>query len=353
MEKLKIAQLTSNYHNVSSSSNHAIYSHIAWLTNKMVKMGHEVTLFASGDSETKAKLISVTEKSTSKMNLSEDVAKHYINLLISKCYCKSSEFDIIHSHFNLLTSFYSGLSQTPTIQSIHSPIKEELKPLLLKFRNNRYVSFSLAQRKIMPELNWIANIYHGVDVKTFSFNPNPEDYFLFIGRVTKEKGVHIAIKAAKAAKVPLIIAGKSFPRENYWHEEIQAHIDGKNVKYVGETNFKDKIKLYQNAKGVLFPTQYEETFGLVMIESMACGTPVIGWNKGSVPEVIKDKHTGFVVDNVSDMVKAIKAINFISREQTRKRAEIYFSAEKMVAGYVNVYKRVIEEQKYKKQKNGS
>jgi len=350
MEKLKIAQLVSNYHSVSSSSNHAIYSHVAWLTNKMVKLNHEVSLFASGDSETKAKLISVTEKATSKMNLSENITRHYINLLISKCYRQSSEFDIIHSHFNLLSSFYSGLSQTPTVQSIHSPIKEELKPLLLKFKNNRYVSFSLAQRKTMPELNWIANIYHGVDIRTFSFNPNSEDYFLFIGRLTKEKGAHIAIKAAKAAKVPLIIAGKSFPRESYWHDEIQEHIDGKNIKYIGETNFKDKIKLYQNAKGVLFPTQYAETFGLVMIESMACGTPVIGWNKGSVAEVIKDKHTGFVVDNVSDMVKAIKAINFISREQTRKRAEQYFSAEKMVAGYTNVYKRIIEEQKYKNQK---
>lgn len=353
MEKLKIAQLVSNFHPVNSLSNYAIYSHVAWLADKMSKQGNEITVFASGDSEIKANLVPVTEKALFDLDISEDLKKHYLNLLISKCYCQASKFDLIHSHFNLLSSFYSGLVQTPTVQSIHSPISEEIKPLLLKFRNNRYISFSLAQRKTMPELNWIANIYHGVDVKIYSFNPEPENYFLFIGRLTKEKGAHLAIQAAKSAGVPLIIAGRSYPEEGYWHKEIERHIDGNMIKYVGEMGFKEKIKLYQNAKAVLFPTQYAESFGLVMIEAMACGTPVIGWNKGSVPEVISDKRTGFVVDNLADMVKAIKSIEFINRKDTRKRAELYFSVEKMVAGYTNVYKRIIEEQKYKKQKNGN
>jgi len=286
MKKIKIAQLVSNYHKVSSSSNQAIYSHVAWLTNKLVKKGHEVFLFASGDSETKANLFSVTKKATSKMNLDENATKYYIHLLISKCYSQFSKFDIIHSHFNLLSSFYCDLVPTPTVHSIHSPIKEEIKPFLLKYKNHRYISFSLAQRKSLPELNWIANIYHGVDTNIFSFNAKPKNYFLFIGRLTKEKGAHIAIKAAKAARVPLIIAGKSFSKEEYWQKEIQEHIDGKKIRYIGEVNFKDKISLYQNAKAVLFPTQYEEVFGLVMIEAMACGTPVIGWKKGSVPEVV-------------------------------------------------------------------
>jgi len=353
MEKLKIAQLVSNYHNVSPSANHAIYSHVAWLADKMTKQGHEITVFGSGESETKTNLVSVTEKPLFDLDISEDLKKHYLNLLISKCYCQASKFDLIHSHFSLLSSFYASLVQTPTVQSIHSPINEEIKPLLLKFRNNRYISFSLAQRKTMPELNWIANIYHGVDTNIYAFNENPKDYFLFIGRITKEKGAHLAIQAAKSAGVPLIIAGRSYPEEGYWHKEIEKHIDGEMIKYVGEMGFKEKIKLYQNAKAVLFPTQYEESFGLVMIESMACGTPVIGWNKGSVSEVIKDKHSGFVVDSLEDMVKAIKSIDFISRKETRKRAELYFSVEKMMAGYMNVYKRIIEEQRYKKQKNGA
>jgi glycosyltransferase involved in cell wall biosynthesis len=308
-------------------------------------------LFASGDSETKANLVSVTDKPTSTLECSENLKKYYLHLLISKCYNYSSKLDIIHSHFNLLSSFYSSLVQTPTIQSIHSPIKEEIKPLLLKFRANRYISFSLAQRKTFPELNWIANIYHGVDTKLFPFSPHPKDYFLFIGRITKEKGVHLAIKAAKAARIPLIIAGKAHPIDDYWHKEVQKYIDGNMIKYVGEANLKNKIELYKNAKAILFPTQYEEAFGLVMIEAMACGTPVIGWKKGSVPEVVSDKKTGFVVDNISDMVKAIKAINFISREETRKRAELYFSVKKMVSGYEKIYSRVTEECKFKKQNN--
>jgi len=350
MKKLKIAQLVSNLHRVSSSSNQAIYSHVAWLTNKLVKQGHEVSLFAAGNSETKANLVSVTKASTSSLGMSEDMKKNYIHLLVSKCYGKAKDFDIIHSHFNLISSFYSGLVETPTLQSIHSPITENMKELLLRFKNNRYISFSLAQRKMLPELNWFANIYHGVDTKIFSYNENPKDYFLFLGRITEEKGVHLAIKAAKAAGVPLIIAGKSYPEEGYWHKEIEKNIDGKKIQYVGEAGFKEKIELYRNAKALLFPTQYDEVFGLVMIEAMACGTPVIGWKKGSVSEVIADKKTGFVVDNVSDLVNAIKAIDFIDRRETRKRAELYFSADKMVSGYEKIYSRIIEENIYKKEK---
>ncbi len=351
MEKLRIAQLVYNFHSVSSSSNLAIYSHVAWLTDKLASQKNKVTLFAAGDSDTKAELVSTAPEALEKLNLSEESIKRHYHLLISKCYNRASDFDIIHSHFNLLTLFYSGLVSTPTVQTFHSPIVDELKPFLYQFRNRPFISFSLAQRKTMPELNWIANIYHGVDTKIFTFNPAPKDYFLYLGRITYKKGVHLAIEAAEIAKVPLIIAGKSFPEEKYWHKEIEKHVDGDKVKYVGETGLKEKIKLYQNAKAVLFPTQYEEAFGLVMIESMACGTPVIGWNKGSVPEVISDGKTGFVVSSIPDMVKAIKSVDSISREHTRKRAEQYFSVEKMVSGYEKVYSRVVGEWKYKKEKN--
>lgn len=345
---MKIAQIISNFHNTSPLANQAIYSHVAWLTNSLVKLGNEVTLFAAGSSDTKAKLVSVTENPTSELNISEESKKRYDHLLASKCYSKAKDFDIIHSHFNLLSSFYAGLVDTPTVQSIHSPITEDIKPFLLPFRTNCYISFSLAQRRAMPELNWIGNIYHGVDTKIFSFNQKPEDYFLFLGRITEEKGVHLAIKAAKTAGVKLVIAGRSYPTEGYWHEKIEKHIDGKNIRYVGEADFRAKIELFKNAKAVLFPTQYDEVFGLVMIEAMACGTPVIGWDKGSVPEIINHGKTGFVVKSVAEMIKAIKVIDTISREETRKRAELYFSIEKMVEGYIKIYARIIEEKKYKR-----
>ncbi len=346
-KKIKIAQLSSNFRAVASSSTHAIFSHIAWLTNKLVKKGHNVSLFASGDSETKGKLFSVAEKPVSSFNAEENIKRHYVHSLISECYGRAENFDIIHSHFSLLSHFYSRFVKTPTIHSIHSPITEEIKPLLFPFRKDLHISFSLAQRKIFPDLNWIANIYHGVDTNLFAFNPIPKDYFLFIGRITEEKGVHLAIKAAKTAGLPLIIAGKSYPKEGYWHKEIEKNIDGRNIKYVGEVNIADKINLYQGAKATLFPTQYDEVFGLIIIESMACGTPVIGWNKGSVPELITHKKTGFVVDRVSDMVKAIQNIHTISREEVRKRAETYFSIDKMVSGYEKIYERVIEENEIK------
>ncbi|MBU3895879.1 glycosyltransferase family 4 protein [Patescibacteria group bacterium] len=344
---MKIAQLVSNLHNVAPNSNQAIYSHVAWLTNKLVDQGNEVSLFASGDSKTKANLVSVAGESLSKINMPENIQQRYMHSLISKCYNQANKFDIIHSHFSLISSFYSGLVKTPTVFSLHSPIDEGIKPFLRNFQTNRYISFSLAQRKIMPELNWIGNIYHGIDTKIFSFEPVPEDYFLYIGRLTKEKGVHLAIKAAKAAGVNLIIAGKSYPDEGYWHKEIESHIDDKKIKYVGMADLKKKIELYKKAKAVLFPTQYDEVFGLVMIEAMSCGTPVIGWDKGSVKEVIVDGKTGFVVDKISDMINAIKVIDSISREETRKRAEMYFSIEKMVTGYLNIYKRLVEESKFK------
>jgi glycosyltransferase involved in cell wall biosynthesis len=341
---MRIAQLTYIYHRVFPNSNQAIYSHVGWLTNGLVQDNNDVTLFASGDSETKAKLFSVNPTATSKdPSISEDERKNLTHHLISQCYQQAKKFDIIHSHFSLSSAFYSRLVSTPTVQSLHSPINPHNKKLLLDYKDNNYISFSLAQRRQMPELNWVANIYHGVDIGKFSFNPQPQDYVLYLGRITEEKGVHLAIEAAKAAGVQLIIAGRSYPSEGYWHEKIESHIDGKSVRYVGEADFPTKIEYLKNAKALLFPTQYDEVFGLVMIEALACGTPVIGWDNGSVGEVIKDRTTGFVVKSVKDTVKAIQSIDKINREDCRARAQNLFSVEKMVSGYEKVYVRIIED----------
>jgi len=351
---MKIAQLVSGIYSVSDKSSHAIYSHVAWLCNGLTDKKHQVELFASGDSKTKAKLNSVYLKSFNKTKLNENLIKYYTFLLNSNCYSKANNFDIIHSHFTIVNLFFTKLTSTPSIQSIHSPITNDQKEILKHFKSNRFISFSLAQRKSMPELNWIANIYHGVDMVIFSYNSKPKDYFLYLGRITKEKGVHYAIEAAKAAKVPLILAGRSYSNEGYWHEKIEKQIDGKNIKYVGELNFKDKIEYIRNAKALIFPTQYTyEVFGYVMIEAMACGTPVIGWKNGSVPEIISDKKTGYVVNSINEMIQAIKDINKIKREDVRKRAERYFSIKKMVSGYEKIYKRIIDENKINQDKKNN
>ncbi|MEA1929492.1 MAG: glycosyltransferase family 4 protein [Patescibacteria group bacterium] len=341
---MKIAQLVSGMHPVFPSSNVAIYSHVGWLINGLKEMSHRVSLYGAGDSDIDCELVSAYPTAlTSDEDLSENLQKYYTNLLISKCYQDAAKFDIIHSHFTLLSAFFAPLVSTPTIHSVHSPISAKTQPILEALPDNYYVSFSWAQRQQMPSLNWIANIYHGVDTNQFEFNDKPDDYFLYLGRITEEKGVHLAIEAAKKAGVPLVLAGHSYPNEGYWHKKIEKYIDGKNVKYVGETNFYEKIQYLRKAKGLLFPTQYPEVFGCVMIEAMSCGTPVIAWKNGSVPEVIADGRSGYVVESVDEMTKAINAVDKLSRRNTRYRAEALFSVEKMVSGYAKVYDRVIEE----------
>lgn len=342
---MKIAQLAPNAHKVSPISTHAMYSLAAALVNGLVDLGNDVTLFGSGDSETKGKLFSVSTGPV--YNEPEELKRNYTMLLISKCFENAKNFDVIHSHFTLLASFFANFAPVPTLISVHSPLDDKIKPFLNLYKNNNYVSFSLAQRKQMPELNWVANIYHGVDTNIFTYNETPKDYFFYLGRITEEKGVHHAIEAAKAAGVHLVIAGTSYPKEGYWHEKIEKNIDGKNISYIGEANLETKIEYLRNAKGLLFPTQYDEVFGLVMIEAMACGTPVIAWNKGSVPEVIQDRYTGYIVDSVEKMVQAIKNIDKISRKECRDRAERFFSIEKMVQGYERVYLRIIEDHRAK------
>ncbi len=347
---MKIAQLVYNLYPVKPDSNQAIYSTVSGLSDGLVERGNDVGLYASGDSITKATLHAILETSSKDLDISNEDRKTYYNILASECYKRASEYDIIHSHFSLVSSYFSSLVSTPTVQSLHSPIDPKVVNFLLRYKSNNYISFSLAQRKQLPQLNWVANIYHGVDTRTFAFNPFPEDYFLYIGRITEDKGVHLAIEAARAADVPLIIAGPSYPDEGYWHKSIEKFIDGVKVKYVGSANFAEKIKYYQNAKALLFPTQRIEPFGMVMIEAMSCGTPVIGWNNGSVSEVVQHRETGYVVNSVGEMVRAIKSIDKISREATRKRAIKFFSIEKMVTGYEKVYLKIIEQNRTSKVK---
>lgn len=342
---MRIAQLVSPLNPTTLRSNKAIYSHVATLADQMQHAGHGVELFASGDSKSDATLTAVNETYLDVPAVSEIERTYYTQMLIARCYESANRLDLIHSHFTLKSAFFTRLVAIPTVVSVHSPIKDELKPFLREYKQNYYISFSHAQRKQLPELNWFANIYHGIDTKLFSYNPDPEDYFLYIGRIVEEKGVHLAIEAAKQAGVKLIIAGRSYPKHGYWQKQIEGLIDDKQIVYVGEADLERKIELYRKAKAVLFPTQFDEPFGLVMIEAMSCGTPVIGWDNGSVREVLKDGVTGFVVQDMNEMVQSIKSIDRISRQACRERAERLFSNEKMVKGYLRVYDRVLQDWK--------
>jgi glycosyltransferase involved in cell wall biosynthesis len=348
-EKLRIAQIAPSSIPISQEQNKAIYSHIAHLVNYFSDKNNFVTLYGHPDSNVKGKIKSSVFHYDDKSK--EPLAKYEQWGILSDCYfdAQRNKYDLIHSHMNIMTGFLSRLEKNiPTLISIHSPIEEWMKPILKKHKDEKYISFSLTQRKQMPELNWYANIYHGVDTELFSFNESPDDYVLFLGRITKDKGVHLAIDACRKAGKTLYIAGRSYASEGYWHEMIEPHINGTTIKYLGELSLEDKIPIIQKAKALIFPTQYQEAFGYVLIEAMSCGTPIIAFPNGSVPEIVKDKITGFLVNNPEEMAKAILDIEKIDRTQVRKRAELFFSLKKMIANYESVYYRVTQENNFKK-----
>lgn len=339
---MRIAQLCSVAHQVSAHAQRGIYNITGNICDSLIKKGHEVTLFAAGDAETLAQTISTAPSSANERKLSETEILRENLETASLCFRSANKFDIIHSHFSLLGCHFSPLVETPTLHSLHSPILPDLKLHLEKYRKEKFISFSLAQRKQMPHLNWVANIYHGIDTQLYTFNHEPQDYVLYIGRITAEKGVHHAIAAAKEAGVQLIIAGISYSSEGYWTQHIEPHINGTNVRYIGHADITKKIDIIRNAKAVLFPTLYDEVFGLVMIEAMSCGTPVIAFDNGAVSEVIQDGETGYVVRTEKQMAAAIKKIKKISRDAARERAEKLFSIEKMTRGYERVYQRYVK-----------
>ncbi len=339
---MRIAQLCSVARKVSPESPHGIYNLTANLCNGLTSKKHEVTLFAAGDANVRSKLQSRVETNGADRGISEQEISRENFATAALCFGQREKFDVIHTHFSLMGCHFSSIVDTPTLHSIHTPISKDLEPHLLRYKKERFISFSLAQRNQLPELNWVANIYHGIDTNVYSFCDQPEDYVLYLGRITQDKGVHHAIAAAKAAGVQLIIAGISYPNEGYWSSQIEPHIDGVNVRFLGPANLQQKIQLMQRAKALLFPTLAQETFGLVMIEAMSCGTPVIGFDAGAVREVIQDKETGFVVQTEKQMAAAIKKIKNIDRRATRARVEAYFSVERMVSGYERVYQRYVK-----------
>lgn len=353
-KKLRIAQIAPSSTPISAKENKAIYSHIANLVDEFIDKKHDVTLFGNPESNTKGRTIGSVFNTNNDEENKTTLARYEQWGLLSDCYleAKQGKFDIIHSHLTVMTGFFSRTEkETPTLISIHSPIEEWMKPILMKHKDEKYISFSLAQRKQLPELNWYANIYHGVDTEMFAFEENPDDYILFLGRITHDKGAHIAIEACKNANVNLRIAGRSYSTENYWHEMIEPHINGSSVRYFGEVSLEEKIPLIQKAKAVIFPTLYHEAFGYVLIEAMSCGTPIIAYGNGSVPEIIKDEITGFIVNTEEEMTEAINKIDTIERKKVRNRAEQFFSLKQMLINYESVYRRLIQETKFKKDKN--
>lgn len=272
------------------------------------------------------------------------VANLWDQYLISLIYRQAlkGEIDLIHIHpVDRALPFGLAFQKIPVIYTLHDPIYPWRAEIFRMFqtKNQYYISISDAQRKPAPDLNWAGTIYNGLDLKEFPFSEKPKNQLLFLGRILPTKGADLAIKAALRMGEKLIIAGA--PKEGeYWEKKIKPYL-GKNIKYVGNIPYEKTYKYYGEAKATLCPIQWEEPFGLTFIESMACGTPVIAFDRGSAREVIQDGKTGFVVKNVEEMIKAIKNIDKIDRDNCRKWVEKKFTVEKMVSDYEKVFYKIL------------
>jgi glycosyltransferase involved in cell wall biosynthesis len=312
---------------------------IVWLlADGLTQRGHDVTLFASGDSRSKATLAAVFEHAPSELiGRSLPELRHVL-----ACYERSDEFDVINDHTGPLGAVLGGLVRTPVLHTVHGPLGGEPGQVYESIGRIApevgLISISLNQRRPRPELNWAANIPNALDLEHYPCQPHRGDYLLFLGRMNHEKGAHRAVAVAMELGLPLKLAGKvREPKEReYFSEFVEPHLGG-GIEYLGEVNHGTKVELLQNARATLFPIEWDEPFGLVMIESMACGTPVIATRHGAVPEVIGDGTGGVIVDHWREIPAALERADGIEPLECRRYAEEQFAPERMVADYERAY----------------
>jgi len=303
----------------------------------MVKKGLDVTLFATLDSVTGAKLEGICEHGYEE-DKSVDGLVHSV-MHISHLMEMADEFDLIHSHFDFLPLTYSKLIKTPIVTTIHGFSSPRIWPVYEKYNGHAYyVSISHADR--YEKLDYIANVYNGINISQFSFTEKPDDYLLFFGRFHPDKGPHDAIKIAKLAGKRLIMAG-IIQDEKYYEEKVKPHIDGEQIVFVGSAGPEKRNELLGKALALLHPIYFDEPFGLGVAEAMACGTPVIAYNRGSMPELIRSGETGFLVRNADEAVRAVKDLSSIDRAYCREHAISNFSNERMVDDYYKVYEEIL------------
>jgi glycosyltransferase involved in cell wall biosynthesis len=343
---MKIAQVAPLYESVPPKLYGGTERVVSYLTEELVRRGHEVTLIASGDSQTAAKLIPICQtalrlqKPASQCPLSWHVLQAEFVLQLAP------SFDVIHSHADFLLFPHLRQAGVPSITTTHLRLDvQDLFPLFQEFSEIGLISISNAQRAPMPWANWIGTVYHGLPENMYVPNDGSGGYLAFLGRVSPEKGLSRAIDIAKLAGMTLRVAAKVDPaEEEYFERQIRPLLSAPHVEWLGEVCEAQKSEFLGNAAAVLFPIEWPEPFGLVMIESLACGTPVIAFRQGSVPEIIENGVTGFVVNDVEAAAECVRRIPRLSRARCRESFVERFSVRRMCDEYLKIYERVAEEQ---------
>lgn len=339
--RLRIAQVAPLVETVPPESYGGTERIVSYLTEELVGLGHEVTLFASGGSETKARLVPISDRSLrSDSSVTDPMAKRIVEL--EEVLKRTEDFDIVHFHDGYVHFPLARHLRMPTVTTMHGRMDlADLVPIFREFSDMPLISISDQQRSPLPFANWIATVQHGLPQDLYSFRTDPEDYIAFVGRICPEKRPDRAIEIAKRAGVPLKIAAKvDKVDEEYFKSEIEPLLENHLVEFVGEVNEPEKNRLLGGARALIFPIDWPEPFGLVMIESLACGTPVIAFNCGSVPEVLENGKTAYIVHNTAEAVEALQRIEQISRSVCRQEFERRYTSVKMASEYILVYERL-------------
>ncbi|MGB9197974.1 MAG: glycosyltransferase family 4 protein [Terriglobales bacterium] len=340
---MRIAQVAPLYESVPPKLYGGTERVVSWLTEELVAMGNDVTLFASGDSLTAAHLVPVCSQALRLSSHCVDQLAHHVNLIQTVVQAhEEKRFDLIHFHIDYLHFPVSRSQRLLQITTLHGRLDiPDLAPLYHQFSEMPVVSISDSQRAPLPWINWQGTVHHGLPEDTFSTHQKHDGYLAFLGRVSPEKGLDRAIEIAKQARVPLKIAAKIDRADReYFETVIEPLLNTDLIEFVGEIGDHEKNEFLGNALAMVFPIAWAEPFGIVMIEAMACGVPVLAYPGGSVPEIIEDGVNGFLVDNIKDAVNAIKRIGAVDRNECRRRFLKRFTSRRMARDYMAIYERV-------------
>jgi glycosyltransferase involved in cell wall biosynthesis len=339
---VRIAQISPLYESVPPQLYGGTERVVHFLTEELVRQGHDVTLFASGDSVTAARLVPMSERSLRLDPKSVDAMAHHM-LMLEHVFRAADDFDVMHFHIDYLHFPLSRRARRPNVTTLHGRLDiVDLVPLYHEYRDMPLVSISDSQREPLPHAKWVATVHHGLPPDLLTLRDTPGRYLAFLGRVSPEKRVDRAVEIARRSGLPLRVAAKIDEADRaYFDGEIAPLFELPFVEYIGEIGEAEKQEFLGNARALLFPIDWMEPFGLVMIEAMACGTPVIAWPGGSVGEVMEDGVTGFIVNEIDDAVEATRRIAGLDRRRCREVFDDRFTVARMARDYVTVYESLI------------